>query len=274
MKNLQHINHAVVFYVFNTKLTGSVINAFEYFFAILEHNPDVKLVLLDAKESDVESFLTVMNDRYDLRGLNYDGNIITMPLRMLIRRKFGKALVLDYSTINKTRGILVAKDLIVISEKNTDDREYMYDKNLYNVTYYGEMPFHYKDIDYRMKMLFSRFKPIGIANEAIYVNSPMNKRTNFVSRLNLPDKPIIFKLRQHQTNLFEQFDTFVYYHANKWFDPHPKLFVESAFYDKEIMYFNKYDIKDGSYYRFIDVMSRGIENRTLSKDDEIVRQFI
>ncbi len=274
MKNLEFIDNAVIFYVFNTKLTGSVINAFEYFFSILEYNPNMKLLLLDANETDVEYFLDVVNDRYDLRGLDYVRNIITMPLRMLIRRKFGKALVVDYSTINKTRGLLVAKDLIVISEKNTNDPEYMYNKNLYNVTYYGEMPFHYKDKDYRMKLLLSRFKPINIPNEAIYVNSPLNKRTEFVSRLPLPDKPIIFKLRAHLTNLFEQFDTYVYYHANKWFDPHPRLFIESCFYEKDIMYFNKYDIKDGSYYRFVDVMVRGIENRTLSKDDEIVRQFI
>ncbi|MHA1814869.1 MAG: hypothetical protein ACTSX1_02605 [Candidatus Heimdallarchaeaceae archaeon] len=274
MKNLEFVNYAIIFYVFNTKLTGSVINAFEYFFSILEHNPEVKLILLDASKSDVEYFLEVVNDRYDLRGLNYDKNIIRLPLRMLVRRKFGKALVLDYSTINKTRGLLVAKDLVVISEKKTDDPEYMYNKNFYNVTYYGEMPFHYKDKDYRMKMLFDRFKPISIPNEAIYVNSPHNKHQSFVSRLNLPDKPIIFKLRIHQRNLFEQFDTFVYYHANKWFDPHPRLFVESCFYDKEIMYFNKYDIKDGSYYRYNDIMLRGTENRTLSKDDEIVRQFI
>jgi hypothetical protein len=274
MKNLEFINHAIIFYVFNTKLTGSVINAFEYFFSILEHNSGVKLILLDASKSDVEYFLEVVNDRYDLRGLNYDKNIIRLPLRMLLRRKFGKALVLDYSTINKTRGLLVAKDLVVISEKKTDDPEYMYNKNFYNVTYYGEMPFHYKDKDYRMKMLFDRFKPINTPNKAIYVNSPHNKRQSFVSSLNLPDKPIIFKLRVHQRHLFEQFDTFVYYHANKWFDPHPRLFVESRFYDKDIMYFNKYDIKDGSYYRYIDVMVRGTENRTLSKDDEIVRQFI
>ncbi len=267
-------DYAVVFYVFNTELTGSIINAFEYFFSIFEHNSHVKLVLIDAEEHHVDYFKQVMNDRYNLSDLNYEDNIIRMPLRMLLWNKFGKALVLDYSTINKTRGLLVAQDLIVISEKRTDNPEYFYNKHFYNVTYYGEMPFHYKDVEYRMKLLFSRYKPINLPNEAIYVNSPHNKRTDFVWRLPLPDKPIIFKMRQHKNSLFEQFDTYVYYHANKWFDPHPRLFIECCFYEKDIMYFNKYDIKDGSYYRYIDVMARGLEDRTLSKDDEIVRQFI
>jgi hypothetical protein len=271
---LEFIDHAVVFYVFNTKLTGSTINAFEYFFAMLEHNPDVKLVLLDATKAQVEYFIEVVKDRYNLRGLNYEQNIIRLELRMLLRRKFGKALVIDYSTINKTRGLLVAKDLIVISEKNTDDSEYMYNKNLYNVTYYGEMPFQYKDKDYRMKLLFNRFKPINPPSSGIYINSPHNRDKSFLSTLNLPPKPIYFKAREHQNNLFEWFDMYVYYHANKWFDPHPRLFLECTFYNKEIRYYNKYDIKDGSYYRYIDVMLRGIDDRTLSKDDEIVRQFI
>lgn len=274
MKNLEFIDHAVIFYVFNTKLTGSIINAFEYFFAILEHNPDVKLVLLDAEQSHVDNFISVMKDRYDLKGLDYDKNIIRLPLRMLLRRKFGKALVIDYSTINKTRGLLVAQDLIVICEKNTNDPEYMYNKNLYNVKYYGEMPFQCKDLDYRMKMLFNRYRTIDPPNRAIYINSPLNKRIDYIFRLPLPNKKVILKLRQHITNLFQQFDTYVYYHANKWFDPHPRLFVECFFYNKDIMYFNKHDIKDGSYYRYIDVMLRGTEDRTLSKDDEIVRQFI
>ena len=273
-KGLEYINHAVVFYVFNTKLTGSTINAFEYFFVMLEHNPDVKLILLDATKAQVQYFIEVVEDRYNLRGLNYEQNIIRLELRMLLRRKFGKALVIDYSTINKTRGLLVAKELFVISEKRTNDPEYMYNKNLYNVTYYGEMPFQYKDKDYRMKLLFNRFKPINKSKKAIYVNSPHNRDKSFLSTLNLPDKPIIFKLREHQNNLFEWFDMYVYYHANKWFDPHPRLFLECKFYNKEIRYYNKYDIKDGSYFRYIDVMLRGIENRTLSKDDEIVRQFV
>jgi hypothetical protein len=274
MNNMEFINYAVVFYVFNTKLTGSTINAFEYFFAILEHNPNIKLILLDATKSHVDSFLSVIRDRYNLGGLSFDENIIRLPLRMLLRRKFGKALVIDYSTINKTRGLLVAKDLIVICEKKTDDPEYMYNKNLYNVTYYGEMPFQCKDKDYRMKLLLKRFKPINKSKEAIYINSPHNKDRSFIPDLNLPDKPILFKSRKHKTNLFEQFDTYVYYHANKWFDPHPRLFIECAWYKKDILYFNPFNIKDGSYYRYNDVLKYGVHNRTLTNEDEVVRQFI
>ena len=59
-----------------------------------------------------------------------------------------------------------------------------------------------------------------------------------IIELDLPDKPIILKSGNHLGNLFEKFDTYVYYHANKWFDPHPRLFRECKFYGKEIHYIN------------------------------------
>jgi hypothetical protein len=40
------------------------------------------------------------------------------------------------------------------------------------------------------------------------------------------------------------------------------------------MYFNNYEIKDGSYYRYKDLLENGLEKRILSKDDEIVQLFI
>ena len=275
MKHSEFIDCAVIFYVFNRKLTGSVINAFEYFLTMYEHNKDIKLVLLEAKDYQIEYFVSVMNNRYDLDDLEgYENNIISMSQRGLLWKRFGKALVLDYSTINKTRGLLVAKELIVISEKKTDERDYMYDKNLYNVTYYGEMPFHYKDKDYRMKLMLSRFKKLDTVEQAIYINSPHNNDKSFIPTLNIPEKPIIFKQRSHTNNLFECFDAYVYYHADKWFDPHPRLFIECTWYDKDIFYFNQFDIKDGSYYRYEDVVKYGTYDRILSKDDDIVRQFI
>jgi hypothetical protein len=75
-------------------------------------------------------------------------------------------------------------------------------------------------------------------------------------------------------NLFEHFDAYIYYHANKWFDVHPRLFLECAFYNKDIHYFNKFNVKDGSYYRYHDLMKYGMEDRHLNEHDEIVKEFI
>lgn len=82
------------------------------------------------------------------------------------------------------------------------------------------------------------------------------------------------KAKKHKENLFENFTHYVYCHANKWFDPHPRLFLECTFYDKKIIYNNLFDIKDGSWYRYNDIIKNGIEGRTLTRDDEIIGQLI
>jgi len=276
--------NAVIYYAYGStemSITGSLINAFEYFIAMYEHNKDVVLMCFKTTENAIKLMISVMKDRYDLSDLEgFEKNIIAVKWNYLIRNEFDNLLVVDFVTINKTRGFIRAKNLVVISEKHTDDPEFFYRKDLYNVTYYGEMPFHYKDIPYRMKMLFNRYKPLNKVEEAIYINSPQTNNatfdynTAFLKDLNLPDKPIILKSSKHLGNMFEQFDTYVYYHANKWFDPHPRLFVECTHYNKDIYYVNNHGIKDGSYYRYKDIKENGIKNRTLTKDDEIVRQFI
>jgi len=265
----------LLFYHWSRKLTGSVINIFEYFLTIYEHNKNVELIIVNGKKESIQTWINVMYDRYDIQDLSgFESNIKIIPLYKLLKEKFDNVLVLDFGTIDGVKGFISPKNLVVISEKNTQIDRYFFKKELYNVTYYGEMPFHYRDKQYRMKFMFSRFKKLRNVTSSIYINSPHNQDFSFVKSLPLPNKPILYKSRVHQKNLFEKFDTYVYYHANKWFDPHPRLFVECKYYEKDILYFNPHGIKDGSYYRYNDILKNGIEGRNNSKDDEIVRQFI
>lgn len=267
------MRNAIIFYYWNDKLTGSVINLFEYFLCMYQYNKNIEIIFVNGEKEGIDKFIRIMYDRYDIKDLaGFESNLKIVKRYKLMYEQFDRALVLDFGTISEIKGLIRVKDLIVISEKKTEEPEFFFSKDLYPVTYYGEMPFHYKDQAYRMKMLFDRYKKLESVKPKIFLNSPHNDKRDFVKRLDLPpDKPIIYKTRDHRKNLFEQFDTYVYYHANKWFDPHPRLFVESAFYDKEIVYYNFPGVKDGSYYRYHDVMEYGIQNRNLDKEDVIVR---
>lgn len=287
---------AVVIHTKSPKINGAVIDAFEYYIAILEHNPKVRLLLVDAKRGIMQSFIDAIENRYVLDDLDWKKNIWVMPRSHLMKQNFKKVLVLDYSTIYHTRGLLKGEitvinelhleddefpidvedkpKLIVLSDKHTDKPEFMYSKKLYDVTYYGEMPFVYKDKQYNMKLLFDRFKPLRTVKPGIYLNAPQCKDYSFLEDMVLPDKPIIYKTESHMENLFEHFDTYVYYHVGRWFDPHPRLILECKFYDKDIFYFNIPGWKDGSYYRYDDMLANGLKDRFLNGDDEIVQQFI
>ena len=271
------MKNVVLFYIYKPlEITGSTINAIEYFLAIFEHNPDIKLVLVNGDEIVRDMFINLAESRYDIDDLDYKDSIVCLPKIKLLRERFDKVLVIDYETIRETRLLLIrANQLIVIQEKHTNKEEYTFDEiNSKDIILYGEMPWQVKDIQYRMKMLFHRFKMLKKVARTVYVNSPRNKDYSFLKKLDLPYKPIIYKSRKHLENMFEYFDTYLYYHANTWFDPHPRLFHECLFYNKKIIYENPYRIKDGSFYRFNDMIQYGLQSRILNKNDEVVRRFI
>jgi hypothetical protein len=257
-------------------INGSIIDAFEYYFAILEHNEDAKLFLIDFNNEFTDYLISIMEERYYLDDLNWKKNIVRIKRANIVAYNFKRCLIVDYSTINRLRGLLKVEQLDIISELFTENTQYFMSPELYNVTYYGEMPFVYKDKDYRMKMLFDRFKPLSQVKRGFYVHAPEHQNPEELkTELDFPyDAPIFFKREKHMENLFEHFDMYIYYHSNNYFDPHPRLPLECMFYEKRIKYINKFNVKDGSYYRFNDMQANGISNRTLNKDDEIVRQFI
>ena len=55
------------FYIYKPlEITGSTINALEYFFAIFEHNPRIKLVLVNGDENIKNKFINLAENRYNL----------------------------------------------------------------------------------------------------------------------------------------------------------------------------------------------------------------
>jgi hypothetical protein len=256
-------------------VTGAILNAFEYFIALYERDQSIKLFLLDGNERLTKKQIDIIEDRCELSDLNYKENIITIPRKDLTSLRFETVLVTDLHTIFKTRGLVIADKIVVVQEKKTHLDAYQYSEKLCNCIYYGEMPFVKKHHEYTMKFLFHRYKEIGESNEGIYVNSPLNEDYSFLKNITLPDKPIIKKSKlNHLKNMFSQFDTYLYYHANKWFDPTPRLFVECYYYGKKIHYYNEPNIIDGSFYRYHDVMNNGIDHRYFSDEDEVLREVL
>jgi len=270
LNNDQKKPDCVLFYNYdfhNLHLTGVPINNLEYFFTIFEYNPDFKFIMLNAHESVKQDLIKVAENRYyldDLKG--YQDNIICMKMADLLKFRLGRVLVTDILTLLKTKDVLRFFWMHYLVEEDYDF-PYRY------VTKYAEMPFH-KGKRYRMKMLFNRFRMLNSVDKGIYINSPKNFDFSFLKYLDLPDKPIVYKSRSHLENMFEKFDTYLYWHANRWFDPSPRMFAECYFYNKKILYYNHDNIKDGSWYRYNDLMENGLSGRILGKNDELVQEFI
>jgi hypothetical protein len=274
---------AIIFNNYINQVNGALIDCIEYYLCILEQTNDINLLILNYNKEFKKILIDLIKDRYELDGLDFESNIVGITKSDLIRIKFDKLLITDYGTIVKTRGLILTKDfnskILILSDLHTDKPEFTIDKSLYpkgSVIYYGEMPFVYKDIQYRHKFLFSRFKKIDKDENTVLIHSPKNNDYSFMKDYEIlfETKKIIYKTDIHKKHLFELFDTFLYYHADKWFDPRPRLMHECYFYGKYVMYSNKSNCKDGSFYRALDLSERKLDDRYLTKDDEIVRQFI
>lgn len=267
----------VIFYSYFGEINGSLINAFEYYISILEYT-DVKLVLLNTDEKRRDKFFKIFEDRYNLDDINWKKNIVIIDNAVkVVRERFDTSLIVDWGTIYKIKDILMSDKIVVIQDYHPErsTRDHKFDEKVKNVKIYREMPFDIVGEEYKMKFLFHRFKRLRTVREGIYVNSPKNDDLSFLKTIHLPNKPIIVKSRdKHKDNLFEYFDTYLYYHADTWFDPSPRLFIECEYYGKNIMYYNPKRIIDGSWYRFHDILENGIENRYFNENDEVIREFL
>lgn len=269
-------NKAIVSKITNPIINGSVIDVLEYFLAIYEYNKDFKLLLLKSNKDTMEYIHEVVRSRYNLNGIeNFRNNIEIVTIGDLFIKRIKKALIADYITIKNLDSLSFCDKLFIICSTHNNYKNPF--KKLNKTVSFGEMPFDDRDENYKLKILFKRFPLINTdkVNSGILLNSPRNNNIDpirdFIKHQN---KPLIFKRQKHLVNFFKQFDTYIYYHANKCFDAHPRLFLECEFYNKEIFYINNHGIKDGSYYRYYDLVENGLDNRFLEKEDEIVREFI
>lgn len=266
-------------------INGAIIDAFEYYIQILEYNPEIELIFVSYDHIEIDYLFEIFEEKYYLEDLDWKKNIKIIPIPKLIYRKFNNILIVDYSTAEKVSGLFVRTNNIFYLSEIADGISNFFFKEK-NVEYYGEMPFIYKTKQYTLKILFNRMRMFNNFEHHIFLNNPRRgSNRKFIEHppeyykqdIDIKehlDRPFFIKKQQHTKNLFDYFNKYIYYNTNEYFDPRPRLFHECYFQGKEIVYLNKQQIKDGSWYRYHEMLENGIKNRILSKDDEIVREFI
>jgi len=287
---LRYFNKLIIYSLhldYDFKVNGSLVDTLDYFITIYEHNPDIKLVLLESSESHKNKLRNFVLNRYNLDAgfihLMFD-NIIVCSRLDLRMAKINKLLLMDLGTIRDIYNYcpIVCEDIHIIVE---DGSEGIFKK----AKYYSEIPeiFDvYGSTRYIIKMRLDLIKKPTIIKSGTYVNHRNNPlyidfNPNYVrehmivkAEMDMVYDNWFFKKDTPVDNLFEEFDTFVYYKSCDWFDTHPRLFTECFYFNKKIIYINKGNVKDGSWYRYYDLINNGINHRFLTKDDEIVKEFI
>lgn len=269
------------------KMMGSLVDAIDYFITIHEVNKDITLVMLNSSIEYKEKLLAFIRNRYDLSSTQFSSlfkNIQVMSYENIRVSVANRVLLLDYYTVRMLYDYcpIVYKKLYIIVENGSE-------KVFKKAKFYTEIPEIF-DVDgskpYIMKMRLDIVKKPKIVKNLVYVNhrpDPSNShpRDRYKKEHEAVTQEMnemfgdnwFFKKDSPVDNLFEEFNTFVYYKSSDWFDTHPRLFVECAYFNKEIIYINKENTKDGSWYRYNDLLSNGIKHRMLDTSDEIVKEF-
>lgn len=121
------------------------------------------------------------------------------------------------------------------------------------------------------EILINEIYPLIEDKDKLLISIKEEQYKNLDSKY-LNDKKLEF-LVNHPKDFHTLFNTYIYYHTG-YFDPHPRMFHECIFYNKNIIYINKNNIKDGGYYRYLDAINNGLLNHSMNINDDIIGEFI
>ena len=69
-------------------------------------------------------------------------------------------------------------------------------------------------------------------------------------------------------------DNFVYIKTPGSYDRHPRMFAEAYYQNINIDYYNEDNSKDGSYYRYQDILDNSVYKRNLDDKDIIIERML
>jgi hypothetical protein len=263
-----------IYTIFETRFFGSLIDTLEYYQFFRERSDEVYLLFVTnlPKDKLFHFVKNIVDNKYTR--FQFDHVVFESIFEFQIRlaRQFKYLITLEYTTLENFKHMLNAKNIIIVSE-NTSQKYFL---KRPNVTYYTEMPFCYKDIDYKIKLYFDIYKKIDNFKDKLYVNYPKGNIEEVIdiAKKYSNDKEILDKESNHNANIHEEFSEYLYIKSPYWFDTHPRLFLECEYYHKPYYYVNELNIKDGSWYRYYEIKERGIQDHILDENDEIFRTII
>lgn len=195
------------------------------------------------------------------------------------RNKYESLLFIDSGVI-RYLPLYVAKKYCILADyiPYTIPLYYNKVKNISSVYTFNEMPYFPSDINYKFKFNFNIFKTYDkLENNTLFSYKGQYNggfhRTKFIN--NDTKEEVQFKWPIDDFN--QKFNRYEVYSLPDWFDPRPRIYVESIFYDIDINNIVRHidnENFDGGYYRLKDIKENGINHRYLDINDEVIQMMI
>lgn len=238
----------------NHGICGHTFEVIEYFLLLKNH---MKVGILLCEDITWETFEAAIIDKYNITQdelLHIKENTIFKNRPMVVTGN--NILFTDGGVVNLSRVKLYFNNVLMFAcgnkEIKDNDKENVYilqDDRVYE-------PVKLNGINYKKKILFSRFKALSKEEDVIMLYGTKNcrgiKDDTYEQLLEKYEKPFIVlgdtntlpdvnrmtSLSLPVKNLFEKFSTYVYTPVARHFDCSPRFIAECKFYKKEVIYYD------------------------------------
>lgn len=270
----------------NKGVNGHTFELIEYFW-ILKKYINCKIIIPDDLSNiDLKNCI---NSKYNFN--DDETNLIMENVIFLNRPKIligDYLLIVDGNLMKDKNIILKFKHIFLFScglnnnfSLNIDNISILQDYRIYKNSIIT--------IDYKKKILFSRFKKIENfqKNSLLYITKNCREISyNDLMKLPSNEKFIAIKNKDDNydfkidnielvnaplENIFEKFEKFYYTKVNKKFDCSPRFIAECEYYNKEVVYLIDYLEEDkGLFWRKYDI-ENNFKSIFLNENDEIIK---
>lgn len=269
---------------FRGVIVGVTITAIDYYLYAKSKGIDVHLVLVDSSNSNRSVLIDFILDRYLVDESVLSG-IKTMPHNALMFGNYKTALI-HYCNYESLKQYLITCEKVVClgSYGSQGVSVSMPDNFLF-------LP----EPEYTKKMLLQAIRSRetfentyflhigsklreGRADAPYIIEKLSNLRVGrvicYINPYDTWNRDILDKYMEVWTTpipgLFCRFGTYIYIHTG-FFDYSPRMFIESSYLGKNILYINEFGVDDGCEQRYLDHLDSNYDRYMFTEEDLVMR---
>lgn len=250
----------------NKKINGSLFYAFEYF-AFVKQNTDIdiKFILFDASEDDLNYIKEVFRDKYTVSEDILNCMMYYKKPTTLLKLGIKQAMMFDMRTYSKVRPFIKGK--IHCYYNKLDFHCKQNDKD----SFYGFYSYQPSKFQTRLKFYTDIHKTFEEHGDETFISSPWAITEDITDIIDVQN-PLTKDLNTHIDNLFKRINKIIYWH-NGTLDANNRIVVEAAIHGIEIdIHFNNNE-NDSVYERY-QALKDGIHKFVLTTDDIMIKNFV
>ena len=276
--------------------SGNIFNHFEYFIFLLKLEQEVELCIVSDYVT-LGTILEVMEDRYDLEGINYKP-YIKFSMYKLSRNVFDKVIT-NTKVFHNLNGEIIGNEMHIVHTWASFSKEYKTKLDILfdgrkNIIFYNENKLC-GEVNYIRPIYLKLLKKPRVSEDNVFLHIAGIRRitlTEFIKfvRPKLPiNKKVIVSYpesqdstfsylkkinnvevyKNHVPKLFERYNTYFYIMLHSM-DYSPRMIIENYYFKKKLIFVN---VK-GYHQRLSDILNCDIEKYHLTDNDLLIRNVV